>query len=48
MLFSQNQADSLFLKRNVLNEWRFCQNGKTLSFNESKTTMRKQSPYKRA
>lgn len=36
MLFSQNQADSLYLKRKALSEWRFCQNGKTLSFNEVK------------
>lgn len=36
MVYSQNPADSLYLKRNVLNEWRFYQNGKTLSFKEVK------------
>jgi hypothetical protein len=36
MVYSQNSADSLYLKRNVLNEWRFYQNGKSLSFKEVK------------
>lgn len=35
-VFYQNSKDTLYLKRNVLNEWRFYQNGKTLSFKEVK------------
>ena len=35
-LFSQNSGDTLYLKCNTLNELRFCQSGKTLSFKEVK------------
>ncbi len=35
-VFSQNINDSLYLKCNALNELRFCQSGKILSFKEVK------------